>query len=345
MGIECLGLELTSRCDLACSHCLRAIVPPNSPRARDIPLDVAKRMVSEAKAAGITHVGMTGGEPMIYPGFMELIDHIVDEGLTYHFLSNALGLPAFLPKLLARPERRALLRDVCVSIDGPTAEIHDQIRGKGTFQRALAGLAVTRAHGVPFTLLHTITRHSRHHIDQMGLFAHHIGAKRLILSHFLPNGRHQATEHLDLNISERHEVEFIVKRLIDAMRFPIAMAEGYYTQTTDHVCATVDLRSLNIDPNAHLTFCCELSNFNGDDRPPEERPDFVCDMRTTSVSRAIELMAEAVAKFRTARLADDAAGRRTEDDKFACRYCVKHFGKPEKPVQIRRRPQIAQTGS
>jgi MoaA/NifB/PqqE/SkfB family radical SAM enzyme len=341
VAVECLGLELTSRCDLACAHCLRAIVPPNSPRARDIPFDVAVRMVDEARAAGINHVGMTGGEPMIYPRFMELIDHIVDRGMTYHFLSNALGLPAFMPQFLARPERRIQLRDVCVSIDGATEATHDAIRGKGMFKRALAGLAVLKANGVPFTLLHTITRKSRHELDQLGMFAHHIGATRLFLSHFLPNGRHDATKDLDLDTRERHDVEFVVKRLIDAMRFPIAMAEGYYTPVVDHVCATVAGRSLNIDPNAHLTFCCELSNFNGDDRPPEERPDFICDMRTTSVARAIELQAQAVAEFRARRLA--AQGAQTEDDRFACRYCVKHFGKPEKPVQLRLRRASAKS--
>src|SRR5258706_767002 len=131
MAIECLGLELTNRCDLACGHCLRAIVAPNSPRAVDIPLALAKKMISEARPAGISHVGMTGGEPMLHPHFLDIIDHIVDEGLTYHFLSNGLGLPRFIPKFLTRPERRTQLREVCVSIDGASERTHDTIRGKG----------------------------------------------------------------------------------------------------------------------------------------------------------------------------------------------------------------------
>jgi MoaA/NifB/PqqE/SkfB family radical SAM enzyme len=335
MAVECLGLELTNRCDLACGHCLRAIVPPSSPRAVDLPFELACRLVCEARAHGIRHVGMTGGEPMLHPHFLELIDHIVDEKLTYHFLSNGLGLPRFIPGWLARPERRTQLRDVCVSIDGASEATHDSIRGTGTFKRSLAGLAVLRAHRIPFTMLHTITRASMHEIDQLGLMAHHLGAERLILSHFLPNSRPGASAKLDLSTAERHNVEFVVKRLIDALRFPVIMAEGYYTPVVDHVCATVDARALNVDPRGHLTFCCELSNYYGErELTPESRPDFVVDMRKVSVAEAIAAMGGKIGEFRAARLAEDAAGLRTEDDKFACRYCVRHFGKPQASAQI-----------
>jgi MoaA/NifB/PqqE/SkfB family radical SAM enzyme len=342
MAIECLGLELTNRCDLACGHCLRAVVPPTSAKGVDLPLELVRRLVSEAKAAGIHHVGMTGGEPMLHPDFLAIIDHIVDAGLSYHFLSNGLGLPGFLPRWMARPERRAPLRDVCVSIDGATERTHDSIRGTGTFKRSLAGLALLRAHGLPFTLLHTITRTSKDELEQLALMAHHLGAERLILSHFLPNGRPGATVGLDLTIAERHHAEFVVKRLIHALRFPVIMAEGYYTAVVDHVCATVDARALNIDPNGHLTFCCELSNFNGDQQAPEARRDFVVDMRKVSIEQAIAAMGGKIGEFRAARLAEDAAGLRTEDDKFACRYCVRHFGKPlTSIVRIRRREIVS----
>jgi hypothetical protein len=191
--------------------------------------------------------------------------------------------------------------------------------------------------GVEFVILHTITRMSKDELDRMALFAHHLGAQRLFVCHFMPNGRHHATEDLDLTVAERLHVEDVIRRLMDALRFPIVMAEGYYAPEEDHVCATTDLRSLNIDPSGHLTFCCELSNYNGDGRPAAERPDFVSDMREVTVAQAIALQGEAVSRFRASRLAHERSGERTEDDKFACRYCVRHFGKPERHVQIRRR--------
>jgi hypothetical protein len=99
------------------------------------------------------------------------------------------------------------------------------------------------------------------------------------------------------------------------------------------------MKMLNIDPSGHLTFCCELSNFNGDRRPAESRSDFVADLATTPLDAAMALQQRAIERFRTARRAHEAAGSRTEDDRFACRYCIRHFGKPEHGVVQLRRPQ------
>jgi MoaA/NifB/PqqE/SkfB family radical SAM enzyme len=334
----CLGLEITDRCDLACSHCLREVVPPHAARARDLDVDLVSRLCSEARELGIASVAITGGEPMLHPRFLDIIDAIVEQGLRYHFLSNGLGIPALLPRFLARPARRELLRDVSISLDGASEATHDEIRGRGTFRRTLAGIAALRATRIPFSLLSTIHRKNRHEIDALGLLAHHLGATRLCFSHYLPNGRPHATRDLDLSIAERHEVEFVIKRLIDAMRFDIAMSEGYHTDRVDHECATVQGRGINVDPSGHLTFCCELSNFYGDERPPETRSDWVADLARVSLREAVAAQVGAIERFRRERLADAEAGKFTEDDYFACRYCVRHFGKPEREmVQIRRR--------
>ena len=338
MTITTLGLEITDRCDLACAHCLRAIVPPHSPRARDLDLELCLRLIGEARALGIPNIGITGGEAMLHPHFLEIIDAIVDAGLGYHFLTNGLGLPAFIPRWLERPERRTKLRDICVSVDGATEDTHDAVRGTGTFHRTMAGIAVLRAMNIPFAIIHCINRKNRHQIDQMGLLAHHLGANKLCFTHFLPNGRPGASSDLDLSTAERHEVEFVVKRLMDAMRFPIQMGEGYFTAQTDHQCATVQMHMLNVDPSGHLTFCCELSNFYGDHRPAETRDDFIADLRTVSLGDAAERQRARIERFRADRLADPTF---SEDDRFACRYCVRHFGKPEREVvQIRRRVTV-----
>ena len=237
---------------------------------------------------------------------------------------------------------------MCVSLDGATEATHDRYRGRGSFKKTLAGIAVMRALKVPFSLLNTITRVNRHEIDQIGLFAHHLGAERLYFTHFLPNGRPHATEDLDLTTADRHTVDSMVERLIHAMRFPIIMGEGYYTPTVDHTCATVALKLVNVDPSGHLTFCCELSNYYGDERPPETRSDWVADLAKVSLAEAVARQEAAIARFRKERLDEEEAGLRNEDDRFACRYCVRHFGKPERevivPLRLRRKAKAETAG-
>jgi molybdenum cofactor biosynthesis enzyme MoaA len=341
MQIRCLGIELTDRCDLACSHCLRHVVPPRSPRARDLDVSFFRRLVTEAAELGVTRLGLTGGEPMLHPQFLEILDIIGQAKLPYHFLSNGLGLPGMLPRLVARPGARDMLKNVCISLDGATEETHDRIRGKGTFRRTLAGVAVTRALKIPFSLLMTVGRTNRHEIEKAALFAHHLGAERMWFTHFLPSGRMHATDDFDLSIPERLDVEAVIFRLQDALRFPIGMGEGHHSDKIDHMCATVSLLSLNIDASGHGTFCCELSSFNGDDRNPESRPDFVSDLHKISLKEAMILQTRAVERFRAERLARAQAGLRTADDEFPCRYCVRQFGKPERGiVPLRRRQAV-----
>jgi MoaA/NifB/PqqE/SkfB family radical SAM enzyme len=337
MPVRSIGLELTDRCDLACSHCFRQVVPPNSARARDLDFQLLRKIVAEARPLGVEFIGLTGGEPMLHPRFLDILDTIVDGGLRYHFLSNGLGLPALVPQLFERPERRAGLRKVCVSLEGATEATHDRIRGKGSFRGALAGIAVLKAMGIPFTLLTTVNRINRHEIEPIGLLAHHLGAVQLYYTHFFPNGRPHATDDMDLTISERHEAEAIIRRLTGALRLSIGMGEGFHVPEVDYQCTTVRLTSLNVDASGHVTFCCELSSFNGDRRKRREQSDFIADLSEVSVAEAVELQKNAIARFRAERLQTDRDGRHTEDDKFACRFCVRHFGKPEQGVVPLRR--------
>jgi MoaA/NifB/PqqE/SkfB family radical SAM enzyme len=332
-----LGVELTDRCDLACSHCLRHVVPPNSTRARDLDPEVFARAVAEAKALGFQRIGLTGGEPMLHPRFLDMIDIIVDAEMPYHFLSNGLGLPALMPRFMSRPQRRELLVHVCISLDGATEQTHDNIRGRGTFRRTLAGIAFLRAMNVPFVILSTIGRANRHEIEQLALKAHHLGAKVVVFSHFLPSGRPHATNDHDLTSEERHDVEAVIARLKDALRFPVGMGVGYHVPEPDYMCPSLSLQSFNVDASGHLTFCCELSSFNGEHRPARDRADFVADMAHTSLSEAMKLKSEAAARFRAHRLDEEARGLRSEADKFPCRYCIRHFGKPEGLIPLRRR--------
>ena len=328
MKTDSLALELTDRCNLACAHCLRVVVPAHSGAARDMDVDLIRRLVLEAKELGIPHLAITGGESLLHPRFLDVVDAIADAGLTFHLMTNGHLLPTFAPTLLVPPRRRAALTELCISLDGATEQTHDRVRGTGSFRRAMAGIAVAHATRTPFSIVATINRANRAQIDQLGLLTHHLGAQRLILSHMLPSGR-PTSGGLELDTAERLEVEEVVKRLIDAMRFPIKMGSGYYDPNPDYVCRAVAGATVYVDPDGQMTFCCELSSYLGENVPAigTRRLDWVADLNRTSLRDAIALHEAAAARFRAARLADDAAGRLTEDDHFPCRYCIRHFGK------------------
>lgn len=68
-----VSIALTNRCDLACSHCY-------APKSRHaLGYDMVTRWLAELDANGTLGVGFGGGEPTLYPRFVELCRHATRE--------------------------------------------------------------------------------------------------------------------------------------------------------------------------------------------------------------------------------------------------------------------------
>ncbi len=68
-----VSIALTNRCDLACDHCY-------APKSRDaLPYESVTRWLAELDTHGALGVGFGGGEPTLYPRFVELCHHAAHE--------------------------------------------------------------------------------------------------------------------------------------------------------------------------------------------------------------------------------------------------------------------------
>ena len=122
--------EMTRACDLACKHCRASAIPNRDPL--ELTTAEAKRLLTEVKGMGSMLV-LTGGDPMKREDLFELIAY-----------ARRIGLPlAITPSITPTLTRGAIRRfadlgvaALGVSLDGPTAEVHDEFRGvSGTFER------------------------------------------------------------------------------------------------------------------------------------------------------------------------------------------------------------------
>jgi len=85
--------------------------------------------------------------------------------------------------------RRLGVSRVSVSLDGPTAAVHDEFRGiPGSFDEALAGMDVLARHGQPFQMNTTVTRANMHDLGSMLDLAERVGAAALHLFFLVPVG-------------------------------------------------------------------------------------------------------------------------------------------------------------
>lgn len=137
-----LFLEITQRCNLACRHCGSDCTADAS--LPDLPaVDIMRVLDDIARRhdpSRIT-VALTGGEPLLYPGFFELGASITARGFPWGMVSNGW---AWTPAMVEQA-RLAGLRTMTVSLDGPQAS-HDWLRGReGSFDRACAALRMLAA--------------------------------------------------------------------------------------------------------------------------------------------------------------------------------------------------------
>lgn len=145
-GLKELWLHLTDQCNLACGHCLFGSSPTTR---RALETDQALRRLTEAKDLGCRVFALTGGEPFLHPGFVRLIDAILDDPQAHAVvLTNGTLFSAMTDALRRWPRARLHFQ---VSLDG-LAPRHDALRGPGAFDRLLRQLATARELGYPLTL-------------------------------------------------------------------------------------------------------------------------------------------------------------------------------------------------
>lgn len=144
-SLRYLELQLTSRCNLACAHC--CLGPASSD---DLPLEQALSALRQLEAAQGLRVLLTGGEPLLHPGFWELNERLPDHALRFVLLTNG---------TLLTPEaaRRLRVHEVQVSLDGLEPG-HDVLRGAGSYRRARQGLLVARDAGLAVSVATMVHR-------------------------------------------------------------------------------------------------------------------------------------------------------------------------------------------
>jgi MoaA/NifB/PqqE/SkfB family radical SAM enzyme len=166
-------LFLTDNCNLRCTSCGCWTTNTKGELSTDEWRDVLRQLV----ALRIHKVNFTGGEPLIRPDAIGLMAYARDAGVRHlHLNSNGIRLtPDVQDQVLA-----AGVRSFNVSVDGPTALVHDRIRGRlGAFEtttRHLRQLIARRdAYRLKVRMNFTVMRDNVEHLPGIAELAQELG--------------------------------------------------------------------------------------------------------------------------------------------------------------------------
>ncbi|UCE72418.1 MAG: methyltransferase domain-containing protein, partial [Nitrospiraceae bacterium] len=131
-----LWLYYTMACNLRCKHCL---VSAGKGLKKELTTEEFKKVVDEGIKLGVKRFYITGGEPFIKEGIFDLIKYITrTKRRELIVLTNATLFDDWKIAALEKLVSPKLL--IQVSLEGPNAEIHDKLRGKGSFDKAVESI-------------------------------------------------------------------------------------------------------------------------------------------------------------------------------------------------------------
>lgn len=143
-----LYLNVTERCNLQCVHCAVTGLPAP---ADGLSTPDILALVDDLCAMGGESLTLSGGEPLLRRDLLDILSYAAPRVPTFLATNGTLiddDLAAGLSRLKLR---------IQISLDGASAEVHDAIRGPGTFERTMHGIDLLRRHHFAGQLLLNMT--------------------------------------------------------------------------------------------------------------------------------------------------------------------------------------------
>ena len=161
-------IKLTNRCNLMCAFCSQG-----EAKNVDIDMNTVKKVLEEAKHYGVCEIIYSGGEPLLYSGFREVIAYGKQLGLHQALVTNGVYLDRYLEDVVDKIDQ------IGISLHGDET-IHDVVVGcRGAYRKVVENIEKINQTGkAPAIILNfTITENNVAAIEDVVAFAKSHGCR------------------------------------------------------------------------------------------------------------------------------------------------------------------------
>jgi radical SAM protein with 4Fe4S-binding SPASM domain len=182
--------HLTERCNLKCTHCYQTgdrVDELSLAEIREVLDEITEMIKAWEEAYSLEFspsLNVTGGEPLLRQDLFEILAEMSSRNFAIYLLTNGILVDEGRAQALAELD----VRGVQVSLEGPQ-EIHDSIRGKGSFEASCLGVKHLLNSGLKVTLNATLSEINGDKFGEMVEIANTLGVQRLGFSRLVPSGR------------------------------------------------------------------------------------------------------------------------------------------------------------
>ncbi|MFW9824108.1 MAG: radical SAM protein [Candidatus Thorarchaeota archaeon] len=179
--------SVTHRCNLNCTHCYV------DQDMKEMSFDEACKIIDQLSEAKNFILIFFGGEALLRDDIFDLMKYATEKDVNVALASNGTLIDANVAKTL----KKIGVGYVQVSIDG-LKEVHEQIRGRGTFDKAISAIKHCINEGLYTCIGTTITQLNVHQIYELIELAKDLKVQKFEIVDFVPSGKASLQAHISL---------------------------------------------------------------------------------------------------------------------------------------------------
>ncbi|MFX0104144.1 MAG: radical SAM protein [Candidatus Hodarchaeota archaeon] len=221
-------IELTLRCNGKCPFCSIHSLP-ESILGTDMTTEQIKFLIDQIADLGVLALSFTGGEPTLRRDLPELIYHT---GIINGFMNGIATNGYLLPKLFKEHKIEGL-DYVLLSLDYPTAKLHDKMRGIRVFNRVIESIKLLNKHDIKPIISTVVMKDNINLLDDICQLAEKLGCSielypcEDIIRDF-PNKSYQI-----------QDIKEMIPDISDWANLMRALRKKYNNVLTDHISVEV----------------------------------------------------------------------------------------------------------
>lgn len=202
-----ISWNTTNACNMYCDHCYR---DAGCKAEEELSTEEAKTLLNQIAKAGFKIMIFSGGEPLMRPDIIELVEHAVSVGLRPVFGTNG----TLITEEMAHRLKKAGTMGMGISLDSLDKEKHNRFRKfPNAWEGAVQGMRNCKKAGLAFQIHTTVMDWNQHELEAITDFAVAEGAVAHHIFFLVPTGRGANIEEESLRAKAYEDViERIMKK-------------------------------------------------------------------------------------------------------------------------------------
>lgn len=249
--------HLLTQCNLACRHCY---INPEQHGTQRLSIERIQKwleiLIRRSPAANLIFLG---GEPTLHPDLATAVHSARKLG----YASITIDTNGYLFNDILDRVTPDEVDVISFSLDGPTEEINDAIRGQGCFQQCTSGIRLAKSRGYGISLIYTVSSRNLSFLEKMAPLLRHLGVDHFFIQVIGLRGKSAGAskEQAPLQVTREQWLQVVptVARDVAALGIRVTYPKVYLDPEEGFECAGRVADNYFVFPNGRVYRCplCE----------------------------------------------------------------------------------------